>query len=195
MDPSGHKCYTFSLSEFKTESKGIRKVLQDKYNLKSKNSVLKIINNHNSFKKAWNSMKGKIKCLVINMHGNPFEISSESKTIMSISQIGQLKKKNIKRMLLLSCNAGHQDWKLKNVAHAFRGKIKGPVVASDGTVKPSYRVPAEKTFSYKSVLDITWDTYTRSRRDTSYGWVKYLSRSNCKRSKKKSMTLDGLLSY
>lgn len=102
---------------------------------------------------------------VINCHASPTTLFSG----LSISEIRALKKIKCDCLILLGCNAGHDDWRWRNVAYEFSKKVTGVVVASDGTVESEELYRYLQTF--KSIMDKYYYMYTDNRKN--YGWVVY----------------------
>ena len=165
-----------------------KKLLKGYYN---KQAHLKVISSNNNFKTQWNGIKDKkIECLVINSHANPNELEFATKaTARTIT------KKNIKRLIILGCNAGHEDYCFTNISYLFRRKTKGPVVASDGTVYSYGSVQATESSTFTSKADDTWK-YWRNlqncRRKKNEGWIQYDSCSVMTYFEKKKMTIKDM---
>lgn len=125
-------------------------------------------------------MKGKkIECVVLIFHSNPEGISVVSKDMAR-----KLNKKNVKRLIILGCNAGHDDYAFSNIAYEFRKKVKGPVIASDGTV---VFYGAEEPVV--SRLDKEWKSWKKSKRKKNAGWIMYDNLSIMSYSGLNSMTI------
>ena len=79
------------------------------------------------------------------------------------------KEKNMKGLVLLSCNAGHKDYintTVGNVAMAFSGIVNGaPVIASDGTVHYSEKISDEfkdiEKFQNLTIYEKVYDSFVR----------------------------------
>ena len=192
VDPSGHDSYVFSISQFKIESSGIKNILNKYYN---KKSHLKVVNSKQTFKKEWNRMKKKkIECVVINSHANPTELSTEVRDIATKSTVKSLKRKKVKRLIILGCNAGHDDYAFSNISYEFRKKVKGPVIASDGTVTSYSSTPTTETSPFSSIADDEWRWWRKKRkgkkkRKNNVGWIMYDNLSIMSYSGLKKMTI------
>lgn len=189
LDPSGYDSYVFTNDEFKVESTGIKKILKNYYN---DQCHLKVIRSDKNFKKTWNSIKDKkIKCMVINSHANPNKLEFASKATAR-----NIKKKNIKRLIILGCNAGHEDYIFNNISYWFRKKIKGSVVASDGTVYSYCSLPATETSLFTSSADSEWKYWrnlAKSKRKKNEGWVQYENAWLMSYFLKKKMTIKDMI--
>lgn len=100
---------------------------------------------------------------------------------MILKIIFQVKWKN--NIILLGCNAGHVDHLFTNIAYCLRKKVKGPVIASDGTVASYGDISAKANDTFDSEADKEWGNHRTNRngygfRSKNYGWVKYVSSSN-----------------
>ena len=164
VDPSGHDSYFFSKNEFKNEASGVKKVLKQYYKKAVHN---KVTNTYQKFKKEWDGMRGKkIECVVLSFHSSP-----ESIGIVSRITARKLKKKNVKRLIILGCNAGHDDYAFSNIAYEFRKKVKGPVIASDGTTV--YYGAEEPVVSRTDEHWRLWRNKAKSKRKKNAGWIMY----------------------
>lgn len=190
VDPSGHDSYVFSISDFKIESSGIQNILNKYYN---KKSHLKVVNSKQRFKKEWNAMMGKkIECVVINSHADPTELDD----IATKFTVKSLKKKNVKKLIVLGCNAGHDDYTFLNISYAFRNKVKGPVIASDGTVTSAFSIPATETSKFNSIVDYDWRWWRKNKkRKKNAGWIMYENLSLMSYSGLKSMTIKEMCNW
>lgn len=202
VDPSGHKCYTICASGLIDYSRDIQEVLRKKYREKKNGSVLKVTDNVQQLKKAWNSITGTVKCMFILSHGTPTSLGNCSKynnKLIDTAGIKKLKKKKIKKLIITGCNCGHQDYAYKNVAYCFKKKISGNVIAADGTVLGDFENSNAEKYTFTAREDKEWKSYCfggpYGRRAVSAGWVKYTSSRYVKYSNKKKMTLKGLLAF
>lgn len=186
IDPSGHDSYVFSKSQYKGHSNEIKKVLKKYY---KKISHSKSTNSYQSFKKEWNSMKGaKIECVVLYFHSSP-----ESIGVVSRVMVRKLTKKNVRRLIILGCNAGHDDFAFSNISYEFRKKINGPVIASDGTV-----VYYGAELPVISRVDKHWNLWknrAKSKRKKNEGWIMYDNLSVISYSGLKSMTITDMCKW
>lgn len=76
--------------------------------------------------------------MIINTHASPAQLSyGNNRTDRFSSQdVAALDNKDIDRLFLYGCNAGHLDYQGTNPASQFSQKVNGaPVLASDGTVR------------------------------------------------------------
>ena len=87
------------------------------------------VKNGSDFKQAYNAMPATIDVVIINLHGDPKNISDINISDLDMS-------KNIDTMVLLSCNAGHlwtgEDSIALQIANASGGNIR-QLIAADGT--------------------------------------------------------------
>ena len=189
VDPSGHDCYVFTINQFEQESKGIKKIVKKYY--KKKTHLIKT-DQKDKFKNRWNKMKmKKIECVVINSHANPMMLSW-----VDINDVLSLKKKNVKRLVLLGCNAGHDDYSFENIAYYFRKKINGPCITSDGTVWSSSICTKDSTFDSKGDKDWReWRDIAGSKRKKNEGWLVYHNSKNISYFSKRNVTLKKLLTF
>ena len=98
-------------------------------------------------------------------------------------------------MILIPCNAGHQDYIYDNVAHAF-SKKKGSVTASDGTVVLNdYPSRVNNNSIFSSEADSVWRYYVTGVRKKNVGWVKYINSKAMRYSYRTHMTVSTLLKY
>ena len=120
------------------------------------------------FTEVWNT-KGtncrnklaKIDIMIINLHGNPNSVE--------YMNLFSLVRRNIDTLLLLSCNAGHQDYK-KNVAfQIFNNNNIRKLVCCDGT---HYRPVCFGKVVHKVIADDDFRAYTEGKRK-SQGFIVY----------------------
>jgi hypothetical protein len=106
----------------------------------------------------------------------------------------QLNHKKVKRLIVLGCNAGHDDYAFSNIAYAFRKKVEGPVIASDGTVTSYSSIPATETSPFFSIADSEWRSWRKKKkgkkkRKNNAGWIMYDNLSIMSYSGLKKMTI------
>lgn len=136
-------CYVFYLPEWEKEATDNKKTIEDYFNLPNKNVIIKPFNKNSELVKAWNEMdmikkqKVYIKAVVLNTHATNAWLSYISNTVdkFDSTQISQLNKTYIEYLILLGCNAAHQDYP-NNIACQFAKKNGYKMaVGSDGTVQ------------------------------------------------------------
>jgi len=158
VDPSGFDSYIFyEKKDWEGQAESLKKVLGKKY---GSPVHMKEIKTEDEFVREWRNMgktvddKGdtkdvKIEGVVLIFHGSPHTIninadSDEYLTVLSegktpkgfdATYIGNLDKKEIDELLILSCNAGHLDHYDDNVAMTFRKHQNiNAVIGCDGNV-------------------------------------------------------------
>lgn len=107
-----------------------------------------------------------------------------------------IEEKNVKRLVLLGCNAGHDDYSFENIAYYFRKKINGPCIASDGTVYSGPDCTKDSTFD--SVGEKEWRDWrddAGSKRKKNEGWLVYHNSKNISYFSKREVTLKMLLTF
>ncbi len=129
----------------------------------------------------WNSML-EMTILIINAHGTPTSMTFGI-TSFNISDVSKLNYRNIRCVWLISCNTGHYNYKMENMAYALCKKTSGAVIAPDGLAKPG-----ASGDHYYAVVDENgetndWYVYRNkknSSRSVGYGWTmyKYVSSSS-----------------
>ncbi|QNU65620.1 hypothetical protein EHE19_011875 [Ruminiclostridium herbifermentans] len=95
---------------------------------------------------------------------------------MSCFDISAFDNKNVDKLFLLGCNAGHLDYKDNNVASAFAKKINGGcVIASDGTNHLSWKTNplGTKYRVYLSKSDIPYKRQLIKESRDNEGWIAY----------------------
>lgn len=120
-----------------------------------------------------------IDAVVINTHGNPYELGygNNSDDSMTSSDIQELDNKDVGTLVLYGCNAGHADFVGTNPASEFSRKVNGaPVVASDGTVKSGWSFLNLSKRKFRSEADDVFRSYFLDgvERD-NLGWLIYRS--------------------
>jgi len=129
----GNAAYVFYLPEWKNEAKDDRKRLAAYYGLKEEQIILTPVINADEFKKAWNGMgtvdgkKVYIAAVVINTHANSNSLAFSASPIkdeqwFNASDISGLDDKNVGKLMIYGCNAGHLDNKENNPASQFAKK-------------------------------------------------------------------------
>ena len=169
IDPSGDTCYYFYGKDQEEAARINCKRLSKKY------SVVKYkITSKSDFDRAWGKMgrvhggrgaQKKIDVVVINLHGNPYFVQYIDHSIA--------KGKTIDTLFLLSCNAGHQDYKYSNPAYKlYSQNTIRQLIACDGT---HYR--KINLFKTKVTLQVkgnsTFKSYLRYGDRKSKGFVVY----------------------
>lgn len=143
VDRSGYDHYIFYLPEWENEALSDQKQLADYYGIDNSKIHLIEITNDEELTEGWNAMgteNGKsvsIETVIINTHANPEGLGygSGRTAFFDDEDIQALDNKNIDRLFLYGCNAGHLDYQGTNPASQFSQKVNGaPVLASDGTV-------------------------------------------------------------
>lgn len=152
------------------------------YDLKEDEVILTEVTSTEQLTKAWNSMgtvdgkKVNIATVVINTHANAEVLGFGNQNTMSADDISKLDNKNVGKLVLYGCNAGHLNYKDDNPAAGFAKKVNGaPVLASDGTVSNG-RPRIFNIFGayvYESKNDDAFkDQIPKGTRDNK-GWVTY----------------------
>jgi hypothetical protein len=137
--------YYFYIPEWEDEAKKDRNMLKNYYGISNSEVHLIKVENNQDFYNGWNAMgeeNGKIvsiECVVINSHGNPNTIGDKDGLLFSMgaNEMQNLVNQPYKSLIILGCNAGHYDYRAKNIASEFAKKAaygSPPVMASDGTV-------------------------------------------------------------
>lgn len=203
-DPEGTavRVAVITLNCWKNESGHILYDLQQYYGPSNVLGKQYNMSNMNEVESTWNSMSN-CSVVVINTHGSPTvltnNIGNDDSTDLTLSEISSLEYKAVRTLILLGCNAGHQDERWHNVAYEFSKRISGKVVASDGTVYSAlynfyYPVPA----TFYSRNNGHFSEYCSSARDNR-GWVIYSYRSfdkrKCTLTNMKSMTIKSIMDY
>lgn len=109
--------------------------------------------------------------------------------------VESLEKKPVRRLILLGCNAGHYDYRKSNIAFAFKQKIEGVCIASDGTVT-AFEEDEDDDFELKTANDYNWKNQRDSekrKRNKNKGWIIYRKDSGIDVIGKKKITLKKLL--
>lgn len=136
-------CYVFYLPAWKKEAKDNKKTMEDYFNMSSKNVIIKPIAENSDLTKTWNKMdmvkkqKVYIKAVVLNTHANNSCLGYGDAEIPGFgsAEVSELNETYIEYLILLGCNAAHQDYP-DNIASLF-AKKNGykKAVGSDGTVR------------------------------------------------------------
>jgi len=140
VDPSGTDSYIFYVND----NFRIFGVLMDYITLMLSDRCLPwqvhlvSVSNYDDFKSEWNKMNGDIQTVIISSHGDPTRLCwQDYSLIVDSSGASKLTPKNIARIIITGCNAGHLDYEKTNVPAAFAKLQYGSstkVIASDGTV-------------------------------------------------------------
>ena len=142
-DRNGYDHYIFYLPEWEDEALNDQKQLADYYGIDDSKIHLVEVKNDSDLTNGWNAMgieNGKsvsIETVIINTHADPEGLGygSGRTGFFDDKDIQALNNKNIDRLFLYGCNAGHLDYQGTNPASQFSQKVNGaPVLASDGTV-------------------------------------------------------------
>lgn len=179
--------------------KKMKEILKKYYKTKA---YLKVVNSAPRFQKEWNKLKPrnskKIECVVVNMHAEYENILyNYPNENLNIEMVKSLEKKPVKRLILLGCNAGHYDFRDANLAFAFREKIEGDCIASDGTVV-AFEKDEDDDFKLITENDSNWKEQrnkAKSKRKTNKGWIIYRKNLNIDVIGRKKITLKKLLKF
>lgn len=200
-DPEGTavRVAIITLSCWENESGNIMDDFQKYYGANNVLGVQHNVDNMDELEESWNGLTSR-GIVVINTHANPWILGcGKSKPTaadqLTIAEINELDYKAISVLILLGCNAGHQDYSQNNVAEAFSGRISGKVVASDGTVYSSWNsfyYPIDVGFTSKE--DNTFKELCLEER-TSVGWLVYISERNVKLLNTKFVTIASIMDY
>lgn len=180
VDPQGTDCYIFYLPDWENEAKNDQRQLAKKYGYDKSQVHLIPITSNDDFTNGWNAMGTEngqtvdIDTVVIDTHANPNVLGDNNNFTYTTPDVQNLQDKEMENLILLGCNAGHEDYN-DNMADTFAGKTEGaPVMASDGTVYSGHTFFNLTKRSYSSKGD---DTFTKLRGDRSdrdnAGWVIY----------------------
>lgn len=149
----------------------------------SANTTIKNLStSYNNFVETWNSLPETQYVVVIGTHGTPTTLKGYyGNTILTTSDVNNLKWKNISYIVLLGCNNGHYDHRANNLARTFADRFKCTVIASDGTVKLSSIIhitnPKTQFDYFTPVADAEWEKYNKSKRAGCYGWLAYVPKT------------------
>ena len=120
------------------------------------------------FKDWWESIDGT-DIAIIDTHGSPTSISSDN--YINYKDLEDIKKINVKFLVLLGCNCGHYDYWGKGICSRLANRITGIVMASDGTVilhkKNNFLY---RYIYYDSVADDEFKTHLLNGTRDNYGW-------------------------
>lgn len=186
-DPTGQALTSiglFSITQFEQESDDLKYAICRTFD-RTTTWLYRVGDTKVSFEKWWDSL-GKTDLVIINCHAIPAKLSVNGYTyLVSEPGVNNLKKADIKLLVLLGCNAGHFSV-AKNMANAFANIITGKVVASDGTVYTNkYKNTYFNLFtivngyvSYRSDYDEEFKKYCGENSRTNYGWLVYVGRNN-----------------
>lgn len=144
VDPEGTDCYIFYLPEWENEAKGDRRQLAREYGYDESQVHLIPVTSSSDFENGWNNMgveNGEnvdVDTVVLDFHANPDVMGSgggDDAWYIDKANVAFLQDKDVDNLILLGCNAGHNNHQDDNIASAFAKRVKGaPVIASDGTV-------------------------------------------------------------
>lgn len=178
IDPDGTRPYfgVITLSCWRAESENILNDLEEYYDADVFTSFLTYGNDFNKWEKEWNNIDCYYDVIVLNSHANYYRLSdgsgsSADSSCLTISEINNLQYKSIGVLILLGCNAGHNDHIWTNVAEAFCKRISGCVVASDGTVDSGFLNSIGKASFTSVTSDSFYDQCTKKR--GNLGWIIY----------------------
>ena len=184
-----------SIDQFWDEAKDfiipdIDKFWRDKGNGTYSVSALGRISDSTDFVQRWSEMPNNQDFVVINSHGEPYDINGSTKsngkwvgyTILYIKAVREKldKSKHMKAIILLGCNCGHYDhrdynkYNIANIARIFADTFNTTVFASDGNVR--LHTNESKPLTPKEVAD-PWTKYVNSGRTTNKGWLAYVKKS------------------
>lgn len=191
VDRSGYDHYIFYLPEWENEALNDQKQLADYYGIEDSKIHLVEVKNDSDLTNGWNAMgteNGKsvsIETVIINTHATPIRLSygDNSTDKFSSWDIAALDNKDINRLFLYGCNAGHLDYQGTNPASCFSRKVNGaPVLASDGTVESHDQYMCGGTFFetiecymlYESEKDDEFNNWLKNGNRSNEGWIVYM---------------------
>ena len=159
---SKHKINLYTIKKFYKETCVVKNNLCDYFYVND--SSLSILSDGASFIRAWNSST-KCDVAVVNCHGDYNAIGRISR-----NSVLKLKKKSIKVLILLSCNAAgmrdenDNDITFANIASAFAQLLKNTVVvASNGEVYSNHLVPRKSHAQHKFRSEKAWYIYKNNK--------------------------------
>ena len=181
-DPQGRAAVSvamFSIKQFKSENNNVKTLIGKHF--KETTFYQKVGDEYKDFTAWWNGLGTKRDLAIINSHANPDILSTKDKILLSKEQIKFLKKKNIKLLVVLGCNAGHFSHD-KCIARYFANKVTGKVIASDGTVE-AYGIslwPGYYGFvsTDKGDDNAFIDLCPNGDKRKNYGWLVYVGAGN-----------------
>ncbi len=135
------------------------------------------IGNFNLFKKGWETVKN-CDVIIIDLHASPERlVDDQGRVVLTALQARSLPNIKAKAVFLNCCNAGHYDYRGRNIALTLSFHICGSLFASDGTVYFGYN-PNLYDITFSSVGDETWENLCKAAsprilRKKNYGWMRY----------------------
>jgi len=137
-----YEAYILYLPEWKDESNDALKAMASYYGIDEDDIGTASVSNKSELSNAWNSIGlttggNAVSAVLIDSHASAQCLGfGESRApSMSTSDISKLENKDIDKLILFGCNAGHLDYQNTNPAASLTRKVNGGLVlASDGTV-------------------------------------------------------------
>lgn len=124
LDPDGYVALFLYGKDQQNDAKKIERRLSQRYLVESKK-----ITSNSQFAKKWNqfasSTYSAADIVIINLHGNPREILH--------IDMNNLKRLSINLLIILSCNAGHLNWKNNIAMQFFKRHSIQKMICCDGS--------------------------------------------------------------
>lgn len=175
-----YDAYIFYLPEWESQMKDDKENIESYYGIDKDDIGTASVNSSDELANSWNSIgstdSGNVSLVVINTHAKKDKLSLGNGNMYS-NDITSLENKNIDKLILYGCNAGHLDNVNDNPAANFSKKVNGGLVlASDGTVyggtPPILWMLGYSVFTSKGDESFNNQRASGSNRDNQ-GWLLY----------------------